>query len=67
MVRNSMMVWGWPAKLLHWIGAVLILRMTGPRKALAESALANLKITTQANEMQIRTEIPAASLASIVK
>ena len=52
---------------LKQLGAVLILRMTGPRKALAESALANLKITTQANEMQIRTEIPAASLASIVK
>jgi len=52
---------------LKQLGAILILRMTGPRKALAESALANLKITTQANEMQIRTEIPAASLASIIK
>ena len=52
---------------LKQLGAILILRMTGPRKALAESALANLKITTQANEMQIRTEIPATSLASIVK
>jgi hypothetical protein len=52
---------------LKQLGAILILRMTGPRKALAESALANLKITTQANEMQIRTEVPANSLASIMK
>lgn len=52
---------------LKQLGAILILSMTGPRKTLAESALANLKITTQANEMQIRTEIPATSLASIVK
>jgi len=53
--------------LKQLLGAIVIMRMTGPRKALAESALANLKITTQANDMQIRTEIPAASLASIVK
>ncbi len=25
MTRNSTTVWGWPAILLHWIGAVLIL------------------------------------------
>jgi cytochrome b561 len=24
MVRNSNVAWGWPAKLLHWIGAILI-------------------------------------------
>jgi hypothetical protein len=52
---------------LKQLGAILIMRMTGPRRALAESALANLKITTQANEMQIRTQFAAAGLASIVK
>ena len=25
MVRNTTAVWGWPAKLLHWIGAIAIL------------------------------------------
>ena len=25
MTRNSTTVWGWPAILLHWIGAVLVL------------------------------------------
>src|SRR5437879_4375422 len=24
MLGNSDIVWGWPAKLLHWIGAILI-------------------------------------------
>jgi cytochrome b561 len=24
MVRNTMTVWGWPAKLMHWIGALAI-------------------------------------------
>jgi cytochrome b561 len=25
MIRNSTTLWGWPAKLLHWIGALAIL------------------------------------------
>ena len=25
MIRNSNLVWGWPAKALHWAGAVIIL------------------------------------------
>ena len=25
MIRNTTTVWGWPAKFLHWIGAVAIL------------------------------------------
>jgi cytochrome b561 len=29
MVRNSQTVWGWPAKLLHWLGAVIILLLLG--------------------------------------
>lgn len=52
---------------LKQLGAVLILRMTGPRKALAESALANLKISATGNEMQIKTEFPASGLALLVK
>jgi len=29
MVRNSAAMWGWPAKLLHWIGALAILLLLG--------------------------------------
>ena len=29
MVRNSTTTWGWPAKALHWIGAILILLLLG--------------------------------------
>ena len=29
MIANSNMDWGWPAKLLHWIGAIVILLLLG--------------------------------------
>ena len=29
MVRNTPDAWGWPAKLLHWLGALLILLLLG--------------------------------------
>ena len=29
MLGNSTSAWGWPAKLLHWIGAILILLLLG--------------------------------------
>jgi cytochrome b561 len=29
MLANSDNAWGWPAKLLHWIGAILILLLLG--------------------------------------
>ena len=29
MLRNSTLAWGWPAKALHWIGAILILLLLG--------------------------------------
>jgi cytochrome b561 len=29
MVRNTTTVWGWPAKLLHWVGAILIFLLLG--------------------------------------
>jgi cytochrome b561 len=29
MVRNTATLWGWPAKLLHWIGAIAILLLLG--------------------------------------
>jgi hypothetical protein len=41
--------------------------MTGQKKALAESALSNLKITVRANELELRTQVAAASIASLMK
>ena len=29
MLRNSTARWGWPSKLLHWIGAIIILLLLG--------------------------------------
>ena len=29
MIGNSDNLWGWPAKLLHWVGAILILLLLG--------------------------------------
>ena len=29
MIGNSATTWGWPAKLLHWVGAILILLLLG--------------------------------------
>ena len=29
MIGNSNAAWGWPAKLLHWLGAILILLLLG--------------------------------------
>lgn len=52
---------------LKQLGSILIMRMAPEKKALAQSALDNLKITTRGNEMEIRTQVAAASLASIVK
>ena len=52
---------------LKQLGAILIMRMAAPRKALAQSALDNLKITTRGNELEIKTQVTAASLASVIK
>jgi hypothetical protein len=52
---------------LKQLGTIFIMQMAAPRKALAQGALDNLKITTRANELEIRTQFAAASLAAIVK
>jgi len=49
------------------IGGLLIVRMTEPRKSLAESALNNLKVTARGNELEIHTQVTAASLAALIK
>ena len=52
---------------LKQLATIFIMRMAPARKALAQSALDNLKITTRGNELEIRTQFAAASLASLVK
>ena len=52
---------------LKQLGGIFIMRMTEPRKSLAESALNNLKVTARGTELEIRTQVTAASLAALVK
>jgi hypothetical protein len=42
-------------------------RMASDKKALAQSTLANLKITTRGNDLEIRTQVAVANLAAVVK
>ena len=51
---------------LKQFGALFVNRLTGARGVLAKSALANLKITTQANELQIRTAVAQSEIAPFV-
>lgn len=52
---------------LKQLGAIFVVRMAPPRKALAQSALDNMKITTRGNEVEIKTQVAAANLASVIK
>ena len=52
---------------LKQLAGFAILQMTGQKKALAESALNNLKISVRANELELRTQVPAANIASLMK
>jgi len=51
---------------LKQFGAFFIGRLTGPKGVLAKSALSNLKITTQANELQIRTAVAQADIGPLM-
>jgi hypothetical protein len=51
---------------LKQFGALLVGRLSGARGVLAKSALANLQIVTQANELQIRTVVPQADLGPLM-
>lgn len=51
---------------LKQLGAMFITRFSGAKGVLAKSALKNLKITTQANELQIRTAVAQAAIAPVV-
>jgi len=52
---------------LRQLGGLFTMRLTEPRKTIAETALNNLKITPRGNELEIRTQVTAASLASLIK
>ena len=52
---------------LKQLAGLMVLQMTGPKKALAESALSNLKINVRANELELRTQVAAANIASLMK
>lgn len=51
---------------LKQFGALFIGRLTGAKGVLAKSALTNLKITTQANELQIRTAVAQADVGPLM-
>jgi hypothetical protein len=52
---------------LRQLGGILIARMAPAKKNLAQSALDNMKITTRANELEVRTQFAAADLAAFLK
>ncbi|PYS87205.1 MAG: hypothetical protein DMF70_00985 [Acidobacteria bacterium] len=52
---------------LKQLGGILIARMAPAKKNLAQSALDSLKITTRANELEIRTQFAAADLSAFLK
>ena len=52
---------------LKQLGGFLVGQLKEPRKTLAQNALDNLKITTRGVELEIRTQVAAASLASLIK
>jgi hypothetical protein len=51
---------------LKQFGALFINRLSGAKGVLAKSALTNLKITTQANELQIRTAVAQADIGPLM-
>ncbi|MGI9165548.1 MAG: hypothetical protein ACR2G5_04040 [Pyrinomonadaceae bacterium] len=51
---------------LKAFGGLFINRLPAAKGALAKSALGNLKITTQGNELQIRTAVAQAEIAPLV-
>jgi hypothetical protein len=52
---------------LKQLAGLMVLQMTGQKQALAQSALSNLKISVRANELEIRTQVAAANIASLMK
>jgi hypothetical protein len=51
---------------LKQFGALLVVRLSGAKGVVAKSALANMKIVTTANELQIRTAVPQADVGPLM-
>ena len=51
---------------LKQFGALLVGRLTGAKGVLAKSALSNLQIVTDANELQIRTSVAQAEIGPLL-
>lgn len=51
---------------LQQLGALFVGRMKGAKGVLAKSALANMKIVTAANELQIRTAVPPEDIGPLM-
>lgn len=51
---------------LKGIGTLFVGRLSGARGVLAKSALTNLRIVTDANELQIRTAVPQADVGPLM-
>lgn len=52
---------------LAQLGSMFLGRLAQPRRALAESALSNLKVTARETEVEVRTQVAAATLAALIK
>jgi hypothetical protein len=52
---------------LKQLGGLFIGRMAPEKKALAQAALDNMKITTRGTELELRTQVAASNLASVIK
>jgi len=52
---------------LKQLGAIFVGRLPAPKETVARTALDNLKITTQGNELQIRTAVAQAQLGPLVR
>jgi hypothetical protein len=52
---------------LKQLAGLLVMSMNTDRRALAQSAVANLTINTRTNEVEIRTQVAASNLASVLK
>lgn len=52
---------------LKQLAAFAVMSMKADNRALAQSAIANLTINSRANEVELRTQVTAATLASLIK
>lgn len=52
---------------LRQLGTIFIGRMAQPQRDLAQGALTNLKVTARGTEVEVRTQVAAATLAALIK